>query len=86
MPYDKTKNEKYWCGKYRKIGAHRHKCAICHKLIDDGVDTVFLSMVVEKYYPVKGLMGFKKMVYFIFPLSYWSFYNGCRVCIFHYSV
>ena len=43
---------------YYKKTKHRKKCYVCGNLIEDGSKIEMSKYKVEKYYPVKGLMGF----------------------------
>lgn len=45
---------------YHKRTKHRAKCVVCGKLINDGDKVNAKKIKEEKYYPVKGLMGFIK--------------------------
>jgi hypothetical protein len=60
---------------YKKIGKHRRRCPVCGKLIKDGDDVVARKLVMERYYPLKGIMKFSK----------WQFYHSLHsepgVCI-----
>ena len=43
---------------YTKKTKSRKKCRHCGKLIQDGERVKVEKVLVEKYYPVKGIMGF----------------------------
>jgi hypothetical protein len=49
-----------WKTVYSKYGKHRKKCLICGKLLKDGEVVIGEKTVEEKYYPLKGIMKFKK--------------------------
>ena len=47
---------------YTQIGKHRRRCPNCGRLIQDGESADFRHAEKEKYYPVKGLMTFRKWI------------------------
>jgi len=49
---------------YKQVGKHRRKCAWCGRLIADGEQIRMQTWVEEKYYPVKGIMRFKRTAIF----------------------
>jgi hypothetical protein len=48
---------------YYQLGKHRKKCRICGKLIEDGSKIKITKMIIDKYYPVKGIMKFVHYYY-----------------------
>ncbi len=45
---------------YQPRNGHHHECTVCSKCIQAGERVVVTCIQTEKYYPVKGLMGFVK--------------------------
>ena len=48
---------------YNQKTKHRKKCRFCNKLIADGTKVMMQQSQEEKWYPVKGLMGFTRWIF-----------------------
>ena len=54
---------KKYTGTFAPRNGHSHNCNVCSKRLASGDRVIISCYKVEKYYPVKGLMGFMRWYY-----------------------